>query len=323
MDVPRGTSVVLTLMLILAFLPWKCNGKAREELVVMSKKEKLSRSLQSLLGGVIGIEANAGQDVIIKINPEDVQPSNHQPRHVFNEGEMEGLVASVKKHGILQPVIVKPLPHGYMLIAGERRWRAARQLGLKEIPAIVRHSDDVNTLEIALIENIQRKDLNPIEKAKGFKEIVNKFGFTQEQVAKAMGKDRSSVANYLRLLELPQKIQEDVSRGTISMGHARAIMALRDHETQQMLCERILKEGLSVREVEEIVSMEKNQGKPKKLVGTKTTTPHIQDLEDQFRRFFRTKVTIRERNGRGSISIAFHSNDEFGRIANTLGIRLS
>ena len=288
----------------------------------MSKKEKLSRSLQSLLGGVIGIEADAGQDVIMKLNPEDIHPNDLQPRHFFSEEEMQGLIESIKKHGILQPVIVKPLAHGYMLIAGERRWRAARHLGLKEMPAIVRHSDGADTLEIALIENIQREDLNPIEKALGFKELTSKFGLTQEQVAKAMGKDRSSVTNYLRLLDLPQEIQDHVSRGTLSMGHARAILGVRDHETQRGLCERILKEGLSVREVEEIVSLGKNQAKPKKSASAKASTPHLEDLEDRFRRFFGTKVTIRERKGRGKIMISFHSNEEFGRIANALGIRL-
>ena len=288
----------------------------------MSKKEKLSRSLQSLLGGVIGIEADAGQDVIMKLNPEDIHPNDLQPRHFFSEEEMQGLIESIKKHGILQPVIVKPLAHGYMLIAGERRWRAARHLGLKEMPAIVRHSDGADTLEIALIENIQREDLNPIEKAMGFKELTSKFGLTQEQVAKAMGKDRSSVTNYLRLLDLPQEIQDHVSRGTLSMGHARAILGVRDHETQRGLCERILKEGLSVREVEGIVSLGKNQAKPKKSASAKASTPHLEDLEDRFRRFFGTKVSIRERKGRGRIMISFHSNEEFGRIANALGIRL-
>lgn len=288
----------------------------------MSKKEKLSRSLQSLLGGVIGIEADAGQDVIMKLNPEDIHPNDLQPRHFFSEEEMQGLIESIKKHGILQPVIVKPLSHGYMLIAGERRWRAARHLGLKEMPAIVRHSDGANTLEIALIENIQREDLNPIEKAKGFKELTSKFGLTQEQVAKAMGKDRSSVTNYLRLLDLPQEIQDHVSRGTLSMGHARAILAIPDQETQLVLCERIAQEGLSVREVEEIASMEKRQAKPKKLASAKASTPHIEDLEDRFRRFFGTKVTIREKKGRGRIMITFHSSEEFSRIANALGICL-
>lgn len=288
----------------------------------MSKKEKLSRSLQSLLGGVIGIEADAGQDVIIKLNPEDIHPNDQQPRHFFSEEEMQGLAESIKKHGILQPVIVKPLSHGYMLIAGERRWRAARHLGLKEIPAIVRHSDGANTLEIALIENIQREDLSPIEKAMGFKELINKFGLTQEQVAKAMGKDRSSVTNYLRLLDLPQEIQDNVSRGTLSMGHARAILVIQNQEAQLALCERITKDGLSVREVEKIVSMEKRQTRPKESTAARASDPHIEDLEDRFRRFFGTKVTIKERKGRGRILIAFHSSEEFSRIANALGIRL-
>jgi ParB family chromosome partitioning protein len=288
----------------------------------MSKKERLSRSLQSLLGGVIGIETEAGQDVIVRLNPEDIQPNDLQPRDLFDEEGMRGLVESIRKHGILQPIIVKQLPHGYMLIAGERRWRAAKQLGLKEIPAIVRHTDGASTLEIALIENIQREDLNPIEKAKGFEELITRFGFTQEQVAKAIGKDRSSVTNYLRLLDLPQEIQDNVSRGTLSMGHARAILAIQDEETQIRLCRRIIEEGLSVRKTEEVVSIEKGQTKPSKSASKKASPPHIEDLEDRFRRFFGTKVSIRERNGRGRIVIAFHSIEEFGRIANTLGIQL-
>lgn len=286
----------------------------------MSKKENLSRGLQSLLGGVIGIEAEAGQDVIVRLNPEDIQPNNLQPRDLFVEEEMQGLVESIRKHGILQPIIVRPLPHGYMLIAGERRWRAAKQLGLKEIPAIVRHTDGANILEIALIENIQREDLNPIEKAKGFEELIKKFGLTQEQVAKTMGKDRSSITNYLRLLSLPQEIQDNVSRGTLSMGHARAILAINDRDVQVKLCERIVREGLSVRAVEEMVSLGKKQSKPPSA--KRASSPHIEDLEDRFRRFFGTKVIIKERNGRGRIMIAFHSNEEFGRIANTLGIPL-
>ncbi|MFN3531045.1 MAG: ParB/RepB/Spo0J family partition protein [Candidatus Brocadia sp.] len=286
----------------------------------MSKKEKLSRSLQSLLGGVIGIEAEVGQDVIVQLNPEDIQPSDLQPRDLFDDEEMRGLMESIRKYGILQPVIVRPLPHGYMLIAGERRWRAAKQLGLKEIPAIVRHTDGAGILEIALIENIQREDLNPIEKARGFEELITKFGLTQEQVAKAMGKDRSSITNYLRLLDLPQEIQDNVSRGTLSMGHARAILAVQDKEIQARLCERIIREGLSVREAEEMVSMEKKQARPSSA--KKASTPHIEDLEDRFRRFFGTKVSIRERNGRGKITIAFHTSEEFARIANILGIQI-
>ena len=286
----------------------------------MSKKENLSRGLQSLLGGVIGIEAEAGQDVIMRLNPKDIQPNDSQPRDIFDDEEMHGLVESIKQHGILQPIIVRPLTHGYMLIAGERRWRAAKQLGLKEIPAIVRDIDGLHSLEIALIENIQREDLNPIEKAKGFKELINKFTLTQEQVAKAMGKDRSSVTNYIRLLDLPQEIQDNVSRGTLSMGHARAILSVQGKELQIKLCDQIIKEGLSVRQIEMISSMEKKQIKPHKSAAAKTSTPHVEDLEDRFRRFFGTKVMIRESNGRGKITITFHNNEEFTRIANTLGI---
>ncbi len=288
----------------------------------MSKKEKLSRSLQSLLGDVIGIEADAGQEVIVRLNPHDIQPNDLQPRGVFNDKEMLGLAESIKRHGILQPIIVRPVPHGYMLIAGERRWRAVKQLGLKEIPAVVRHADGPNALEIALIENIQREDLNPIEKAKGFRELIAKFGLTQEQVAKAMGKDRSSITNYIRLLDLPQEIQENVSRETISMGHARAMLSIQGKEAQLKLCERIIREGLSVREVESLVSSGKKQNKPHKPASTRMSTPHIEDIEDRFRKFFGVKVKIKERNGRGNITIAFHSNEEFLRIANILGIRL-
>lgn len=290
----------------------------------MSKKEKLSRGLQSLLGGVIGIEAEGGQDVILRLNPHDIQPNTLQPRDVFVEEEMKGLVESIKTHGILQPVIVKPLSHGYMLIAGERRWRAARQIGLKEIPAIVRNTNDADALEIALIENIQREDLNPIEKAKGFQELINKFDFTQEQVAKAMGKERSSITNYLRLLDLPPEIQEHVSRGTLSMGHARAMLSLRDKDSQVNLCKQVIEKGLSVREVEEMVSSEKkNAHLSSKPTSHKSPTPHIADLEDNFRRFFGAKVTIKERNGRGKIVISFHNNSEFCRITERLGMKLS
>ncbi|MEK7698797.1 MAG: ParB/RepB/Spo0J family partition protein [Planctomycetota bacterium] len=288
----------------------------------MSKKEHLSRGLQSLLGGVIGIESDAGQEAIVRLNPLDIQPNNLQPRDVFDDKELQGLMESIQKHGVLQPVLVKPLQHGYMLIAGERRWRAAKQLGLKEIPAIVRQVDDTNSLEIALVENIQRESLNPMEKAKGFQELMSKFKLTHEEIAKAMGKDRSSITNYMRLLDLPEAIQEHVSRGTLSMGHARALLPLRDKGTQMRLCERIIKEGLSVRNTEAITTTEKELGSVRKSPPKKTFTPHIADLEDRFRRFFGTKVAINEKNGKGKITIAFHNNEEFKRIAKTLGIAI-
>lgn len=288
----------------------------------MSKKENLSRGLQSLLGGVIGIESDAGQESVVRLNPLDIQPNNLQPRDVFDDKELQGLVESIKKHGVLQPVLVKPLQHGYMLIAGERRWRAAKQIGMKEIPAIVRQVDDTNSLEIALVENIQRESLNPMEKAKGFQELMSKFKLTHEEIAKAMGKERSSITNYMRLLDLPETIRQHVSRGTLSMGHARAILSLRDQTMQVRLCEQVIKEGLSVRETEAMAAVEKEPTGSRKSPLKKATTPHIADLEDRFRRFFGAKVAIKEKNGKGRIMIAFHNNEEFKRIATALGITI-
>ncbi len=288
----------------------------------MSKKENLSRGLQSLLGGVIGVESYTGQESVVRLNPLDIQPNNLQPRDVFDEKELQGLVESIKKHGVLQPILVKPLQHGYMLIAGERRWRAAKQLGMKEMPAIVRQVDDTNSLEIALVENIQRESLNPMEKARGFQELMSKFKFTHEAIAKAMGKERSSITNYMRLLDLPDAIQEHVSRGTLSMGHARSLLSLQDQAMQLQLCERVIKEGLSVRETEAMTAAEKEPAEPRKSPLKKATTPHIADLEDSFRRFFGTKVTIKEKNGKGKILISFHNNEEFIRIATALGITI-
>ena len=288
----------------------------------MSKKENLSRGLQSLLGGVIGIESDAGQESVVRLNPLDIQPNNLQPRDVFDDKELQGLVESIKKHGVLQPVLVKPLQHGYMLIAGERRWRAAKQIGMKEIPAIVRQVDDTNSLEIALVENIQRESLNPMEKAKGFQELMSRFRFTHDEIARAMGKERSSITNYLRLLDLPDAIQEHVSRGTLSMGHARAILSLRDQAMQVRLCEQVIKDGLSVRETEAITAAEKEPTGARKSPLKKAATPHIADLEDRFRRFFGAKVAIKEKNGKGKIMIAFHNNEEFKRIATALGITI-
>lgn len=288
----------------------------------MSKKENLSRGLQSLLGGVIGIESDAGQESVVRLNPLDIQPNNLQPRDVFDDKELQGLVESIKKHGVLQPVLVKPLQHGYMLIAGERRWRAAKQIGLKEIPAIVRQVDDTNSLEIALVENIQRESLNPMEKAKGFQELMSKFKLTHDEIARAMGKERSSITNYMRLLDLPAAIQEHVSRGTLSMGHARAILSLRGQAMQVQLCEQVIKEGLSVRETEAIAAAEKEPTGSRKLPLKRAATPHVADLEDRFRRFFGVKVAIKEKNGKGRIMISFHNNEEFKRIATALGITI-
>jgi len=288
----------------------------------MPKKENLSRGLQSLLGGVIGIEEENVQEAIVQLNPEEIKPNNLQPRKNFKQEELEGLITSIKTHGILQPIIVTPLPDGYMLIAGERRWRAAKQLKLHKVPSIIRSAEKINILELALIENIQREDLNPIEKAFGFQGLIEQFGLTQEQVAKAMGKNRSSVTNYLRLLELPHEIQEHVSRGTLSMGHARALLSFKNKDTQKNICKRAIRDGLSVRDIESLALQEKNTEIEKRASSKGTSSPHVYDLEDRFRKFLGAKVKIRENKGKGQITIAFQNNEEFERIASKMGVRV-
>lgn len=283
----------------------------------MANKEKLGRGLESLLGEAIGIESS---EKIMRINVVDIQPNEAQPRKKFSEPQMESLVNSIREHGILQPIIVRPTSKGYKIIAGERRWRASKQLGIKELPVIVKNADSLKTIELALVENIQREDLNPIEKATAFSELKNNFGLTQEQISKQVGQDRSTIANILRLLDLPEEVQDFVSRGTISMGHARALLSLKDPKKQIFLSERIAKDDLSVREAEQIVSGSKTITDPAKSpMGIKLTpklikSPQILDLEDGLRRAVGTKVSIMERNGKGKITIEFSNNDQFESI---------
>ncbi len=283
----------------------------------MANKEILGRGLESLLGEAIGIESS---EKIMRINVADIQPNEAQPRKKFSEPQMESLVNSIREHGVLQPIIVRPTSKGYKIIAGERRWRASKQLGIKELPVIVKNADNLKTIELALVENIQREDLNPIEKATAFSELKNNFGLTQEQISKKVGQDRSTIANTLRLLDLPEEVRDFVSRGTISMGHARSLLSLKDPKKQISLGERIAKDDLSVREVEQIVSVSKTIADPAKSpMGIKLTpklikSPQILDLEDGLRRAVGTKVSIMERNGKGKITIEFSNNAQFESI---------
>ncbi len=287
----------------------------------MANKENLGRGLESLLGDAIGIEAS---EKIKRINLADIQPNEAQPRKQFVQSQMDTLISSIQEHGILQPIIVRPTSRGYKIIAGERRWRAATQLELKEIPAIVKTADSLKTIELALVENIQREDLNPMEKAAAYSELKNNFGLTQEQIATKVGQDRSTIANTIRLLDLPEEVQDHVSRGTISMGHARSLLSLKDQKKQIELSERIAAEDLSVRDVELIVSDKKEAipspeeasgGKPKPIT---TKSPHILDLEDGLRRIVGTKVSITEKNGKGRITIEFADSSQFENIVGKL-----
>jgi ParB family chromosome partitioning protein len=290
----------------------------------MANREKLGNRLQSLLGDAIGIGIVESKN-ITKISTEEVKQNESQPRKRFNQEQMKTLMKSIEEHGILQPIIVCPTNKGYKIIAGERRWRAAKLLGLKEIPVSIKNVDSMKALELALVENIQREDLNPIEKANAYLELKNNFGLTQEKIANRIGQDRSSIANTIRLLDLAENIQELVSRGTISMGHARALLSLKDPKKQEILSEKIVTDGLSVREVEMIVS-----GKKRFLFSSKKSSdikvvsselyksPNICDLENKLREFIGARVSIKEKNGKGKITILFSNNSQFENITEKL-----
>src|SRR3990172_6195399 len=222
----------------------------------MLDRGKLARGLETILGN-IAVEEMPGSSSsrVLHVDPNLVQPNPHQPRKNFDPQTIKSLTESIREHGLLQPILVRPgKDGGYQLVAGERRWRAARELGLNSIPVIIKDMGNKQSLSVALVENLQREDLNPIEKARAFWELIEVFGLTQETVGKYVGMDRSSVANFLRLLELAMEVQEHVSRGTISSGHARALLAARDEAVQKKLCQRILDEGLTVRQVEVLAS---------------------------------------------------------------------
>ena len=251
---------------------------------------------------------------IANIPIDKITVNKYQPRENFDQEALENLAASIKEKGFIQPVLVKAIQNGYELIAGERRYRAAKMLNLTELPVIIKEASDIDSLELSIIENVQREDLNPIDQAKAYKRLLDEFNMTQENIAVTIGKDRATIANILRLLKLPQKIQEYVSRGTISMGHARAILALSNDAEQLRLCNKIIKKGLSVRETEGYV--QKSQAVPKKKLLQKD--PNLTSVEEGLRELFGTKVKITKGKRGGRIEIEFYSDNDLERIITLL-----
>jgi len=288
-------------------------------------QRRLGRGLESLLG-TPAEETSSTRPLPTLPTPhevpiEQIRPNPFQPRAGFPERDMTDLVESIRQVGVLQPLLVRRSADGYELIAGERRLRAARAVGLATVPIIERDTPDDEMLTLALVENLQRADLNPIEKAKGFRRLIERFALTQEEAAKRIGKDRSTIANFIRLLDLPEAVQHVVARGGISMGHARALLALPHPSAQQALALRIENEGLSVRETERLVAKLRapsrtSAAKPAPI----TRDPHIRDLQDRMREKLGTKVTIDYRAGQGKITVRFYSDDDLQRILECLGI---
>ena len=285
-------------------------------------ERRLGRGLESLLGSMKeeAPPAPVAPGGVQRVPIGKIRANPQQPRTDFAERELAELAESVKAVGILQSLIVRPEGDGYQLIAGERRLRAAKLAGLETVPIIERTASDDELLTLALIENLQREDLNPIEKAKGFKELMEKHQITQDVAAKRLGKERSTMANFIRLLDLPEAVQQIVSRGTISMGHARALLGIPIPSTQHALALRIEAEGLSVREIEKIAGIYREEKKPKSKPAVVPKDPHIRDLEDRARQRLGTKVDIEHQDGKGRIIVHLFSDDDFQRVLEVLGI---
>ena len=273
------------------------------------QRKALGRGLEALIPKTKILSDSSG---IMQVPVENIFPGKMQPRKDFDEKSLKELAASIKEKGILQPPIVQNNKNGgYELIAGERRWRAAQIAGLDKIPVIIKELSASEALEVALIENIQRKDLNPIEEASVYKRLIDDFNLTQEVLSKRVGKDRSSLANYLRLLKLPQPIKQDLVNGALSMGHARALLALIFPGKLFEIRNSVVKKGLSVRETEALVNRMNN---PPKKPGKKPKDIFIADLENKLQKSFGTRVKIKTSNKGGKIEISFFSNNDLNRI---------
>lgn len=281
----------------------------------MAKRKALGKGLSALIPDADQLDSQ--QEEFFQCPVEAIEPNPYQPRQEFSAPELEEMVASVREKGIITPLLVSRTETGYQLIAGERRWRAAQKAGLRRVPVVVREATPTESLELALIENIHRKDLNPIEEAVAYGKLLEETRITQEALATRLGKDRSSITNLLRLLKLPLKIQQDVIDGRLSTGHARLLAGFNRSEDQWSLRNKIIKKGLSVRQAEALARRAKG------ATGSRGKKPpgdhYLRSLEDSLKRSLGTKVEIRKRGKRGTVVVHFYSDDELDRLLERLG----
>ncbi len=268
------------------------------------KRQALGKGLDVLLP-----QNPAPAAALIELDLDQIQPNPLQPRLQFEPGKLQELAASIKENGVLQPIIVRASGGSYEIVVGERRWRAARQASLERIPAIVQHVSDEKMLELALVENIQRDELSPIEEGQAYQLLSDQFGLTHEEIAQRVGRSRAAVTNSLRLLRLPSFIQEKVMNEEMSMGHARALIPL-SRRDQLRLAEQVIARDLSVRQTERRAQLCLNPPKPR----TPTTDPNIQAAEQKLEERWKTRVEIRRRGQRGQIILHFHSPDDLERL---------
>lgn len=275
----------------------------------MAKKTGLGKGLDALFANNIEDEEIRDNEVIEKLKITEVEPNRNQPRKNFDEEALEELSESIKRYGVIQPIIVVKKDDYYEIVAGERRWRASKKAGLKEIPAIVREGNERKNKEIALIENVQREDLNAYEKALGIKELMDEYDLTQQEVSEILGKSRSSIANTVRILNLDERVINLALEGKLTEGHCKSLMAIDDPERQYKMAQYIIESGDSVREAEKKMKVRKKVSKKNDKY-----IPIYRDIENTFQGFFGTKVKLDAGERKGKIIIQYSSNDDLERI---------
>jgi ParB family chromosome partitioning protein len=279
----------------------------------MERRPALGKGLSALIPDAPETPRGGPIDVDIDL----LSPSNEQPRVSLDEARLDELAASIRSNGVIQPVIVRRTGNTYRIIAGERRWRAAQRAGLLKVPVIVREigeGSDQQLLELALVENLQREDLNPIDQARAYQRLIDEFGRTQEQVAAAVGKDRTSIANYLRLLTLPEEVRGNVSSGEITMGHAKALLALSSEASQRQAAREVISRSLSVRETESMVKQLGAPARAPRAAPSADHDVHTRAAEERLRFALGTKVRIVRRGTGGAIHVEFNSEAELNRL---------
>jgi ParB family chromosome partitioning protein len=280
----------------------------------MEKRPALGKGLSALIPDVPDVRAGGSAT---EVDVDRIFPNEHQPRHRFEDVRLDELAQSIKANGVIQPIVVRKVDGGYRIIAGERRWRAAQRAGLTRVPVVVKDvnaGNEAQLLEMALIENIQREDLNPIDQAAAYDRLSSEFGMTQEEIAAAVGKDRSSVANHMRLLKLPQEVRAEVAGGRLSMGHARALVAVADEGSQRQIAREVIARDLSVRETEAMVKRIGRESSAAQRRPPAATDVHTRAAEEKLRMTLGTRVRINRRGTGGRIEIDFGNEDELQRL---------
>ncbi len=281
----------------------------------MAKSRGLGRGFDSLF-----IEnSNEENGAVTTMKISQIEPNRDQPRKKFDDEALLTLAESIRQHGVIQPLLVRPTPSGvYEIIAGERRWRASRMVGLSEVPVLVRELDDKQTMQVALIENLQREDLNAIEESQGYKKLIDEFQMTQDEVSKTVGKSRSAVANSLRLLSLPEKVSKMVENGDLSAGHARALLSLENENDMIELAQKVVKNSLSVREVEKAVKPKLKREKVIPPLAMSDTEKFMSEMQNALNTELSRRVKIKNHGEKGVIEIEFFSKDDLAQLAEKL-----